>query len=290
MCYQGEPCQAPNPRKDPAMIPKPMRSITPALLTLLVLGWGAQPLPVSAQPARDIFQAVLPETDLASPQISTAQLGQILAAKSAVVFDARPRLEYAMSHIPGALNLAPKPGVSKALYVSDVAEVQRVQPDKSAPVVLYCNGPFCGKAKRLAKEMVQAGYTNVMRYQLGMPVWRALGGLTQMEPQALALVLAKDQTAVLLDARDPAEFQAGTLGQARNLPASQLKEGKDQGVLKAAKDDGRLPVEDHNTRIVVFGRDSAQAQAVAQALTQEAFHNVAFFGGTFEDLTKALNR
>lgn len=272
------------------MIPKPMRLITLALLALLVVGGAAQPMPVGAESPADIFQAVLPEASPKTPEISTAQLRQILTGKTAVVFDARPRLEYAMSHIPGALNLAPKPGVSKALYVSDVAEVQRVQPDKAAPVVLYCNGPFCGKAKRLAQELVEVGYTGVIRYQLGIPVWRALGGLTQIESEALPLVLSKDQTAVLLDARDPDEFQAGTIGQARSLPASQLKEGKDQGVLKTAKDDGRLPVEDHNTRIVVFGQSGAQAKAVARALTQEAFHNVAFFDGTFEELGKALNR
>lgn len=269
---------------------QPVRLSTLALLIALALGWTALPLPAGAQPAPDIFQAVMPEVNPKTPEISTARLRQILADKSAVVFDARPHQEYAMSHIPGALNLAPKPGVSKALYVSDVTEVGRVQPDKAAAVVLYCNGPFCGKAKRLAQELVQAGYTQVMRYQLGIPVWRALGGLTQIEPEAISLVLAQDQTAVFLDARDPDKFQAGTLGRARNLSASQLKTGKDQGVVKTAKNDGRLPVEDHNTRIVVFGQDSAQAQAVAQALTHEAFHNVAFFHGTFEELAQVLKR
>jgi hypothetical protein len=29
-------------------------------------------------------------------------------------------------------------------------------------------GPFCGKSKRLAEELLEAGYTNVRRYQLGM--------------------------------------------------------------------------------------------------------------------------
>jgi rhodanese-related sulfurtransferase len=58
--------------------------------------------------------------------------------------------------------------------------------------------------------------------------------------------------------------------------------------VKAAKDDGRLPMEDHNTRIVVFGREGAQAKAVAEAIVQEAFHNVAYFGGTFETLIQQV--
>jgi hypothetical protein len=47
--------------------------------------------------------------------------------------------------------------------------------------VLYCNGPFCGKSKRLSEELITAGYTNVRRYQLGIPVWRALFGVTEIE-------------------------------------------------------------------------------------------------------------
>ena len=49
--------------------------------------------------------------------------------------------------------------------------------------------------------------------------------------------------------------------------------------MRKAKDDGRLPMEDHNTRIVVFGRDAAQARALAEAIAREAFHNVAYFPG-----------
>jgi rhodanese-related sulfurtransferase len=63
-----------------------------------------------------------------------------------------------------------------------------------------------------------------------------------------------------------------------------VKPGKDVGEVKAAKDDGRLPMEDHNTRLIVVGRDGTQAQAVAEAIAREAFHNVAYFGGTFDIL------
>ena len=75
---------------------------------------------------------------------------------------------------------------------------------------------------------------------------------------------------------------------ARNLPRSGLKPGKDVGEVKTAKDDGRLPMEDHNTRIIVFGRDVAQAKAVTEAIAQEAFHKMAYFGGTFEALVQQV--
>src|SRR5262245_55862183 len=124
-------------------------------------------------------------------------------------------------------------------YMSDVAEIGRlVGGNKSTQMVLYCNGPFCGKSKRLTAELVEAGYTNVRRYRLGVPVWRALGGLTEIEPEGLCYVLANDRTAVFIDARDPGEFSVQTLPGARNLPQSGLKPGKDAGEVKAAKDDG----------------------------------------------------
>ena len=194
-----------------------------------------------------------------------------------------------MSHIPGARNVAPKAGVSMSMYVSDVAEVQRlVGGDQTRPLILYCNGPFCAKSKRLSEELLAAGFTSVRRYQLGIPVWRALVGLTEIELEAVQQVFQRDRTAVFLDARGSDEFRAGSLPGARSIPQGSVQPGKDVGEVRKAKDDGRLPMEDHNTRIVVFGRDATQAHALAEAIAREAFHNVAYFSGTFDALRSAV--
>jgi len=71
---------------------------------------------------------------------------------------------------------------------------------------------------------------------------------------------------------------------ARNIPHSRVLPRKDVGEVFAAKNDGRFPMEDHNTRIIVFGRDSAKAITVAEALVREALHNVTYFSGTYEEL------
>jgi rhodanese-related sulfurtransferase len=216
-------------------------------------------------------------------------LKRILADGSALVLDARPYLEYAMSHVPGALNVAAKPGVPISVYVSDVREIERlVGGDRTKPLVLYCNGPFCGKSKRLSEELVAAGFTSVRRYQLGIPVWRALVGLTEIEMDGVLHVLRNDRTAVFLAARAPEEFLAGSLPGAKSIPVGAVQPGKDVGEVRKAKDDGRLPMEDHNTRIVVFGKDAAQARALAEAVAREAFHNVAYFPGTFNNLRTAV--
>jgi rhodanese-related sulfurtransferase len=262
-------------------------SSSSCFLAFLIL--AVCPLPADAQSSANIHQATLLESDQKTKEVSTEELRSILAEKSATVFDARPFNEYAVSHIPGAVNVSAKPGVPISLYVSDVAEIGRVvKGDKTAPIVLYCNGPFCGKSKRLAAELLDVGYTNVRRYQLGIPVWRALGGLTQIQPEALRHVIDNDRTAVFIDAREAAEAKADGIAQARNIPRSGLKPGKDVGEIKAAKDDGRLPMEDHNTRIVVFGKTAEQAKAVAEAITKEAFHNVSFFDGGVEQFKSAL--
>lgn len=236
-----------------------------------------------------IYQATLMEPDPKTPEISTEEMQKILKNKTATVFDARPFREFAISHIAGAVNVSGKPGVAISLYISDVAEIGRIlKGNKQVPIVLYCNGPYCDKTKRLAEELRAAGYTDLRRYQLGIPVWRALVGVTVIEPEGVRYVLEKDRTAVFIDSREPEQFKVGSLPQARNLPAGGVLPGKDVGEVKKAKDDGRLPMEDHNTRIVVFGKDEPQARSVAEALAREAFQNVSYFAGTIDVLQAAV--
>lgn len=254
-----------------------MRYFAPLLLVVALEAGTAAPT---------IFNTTLSEPGQRTAEISTEEMRQILSSGSAVVLDVRPAAEFAVSHLPGAVNVSGKPGQPKALYISDVHEVERLVKDKPRPLVLYCSGPFCGKSKRLADELLAAGFSSVRRYQLGIPVWRALGGVTEIEPEGARYVAARDKSAVFIDAREPQEFKAGSLPGAVNIPRSQVIEGKDVGEVRKAKDDGRLPMEDHNTRVIVFGRDAGQARYVAEALAREAFHNVAYFGGTGDALLR----
>ena len=78
-------------------------------VSILVLTAAARS--VSAQSTGTIHQATLMESDQRTKEISTEDLRKILAEKSATVFDARPLNEYAISHIPGAVNVSAKPDV-----------------------------------------------------------------------------------------------------------------------------------------------------------------------------------
>jgi rhodanese-related sulfurtransferase len=236
---------------------------------------GTFALAQSAAPGISIYAASLLEPNQKTSEVTTDELRRILSDGSAVVFDARPPMEFAVSHIPGARNVGQKAGTPISLYVSDVEEIGRQVPDRGTPIVLYCNGPFCGKSKRLSEELLQAGYTSVRRYQLGAPTWRALVGTMQIELDGARYVAAGDRTAVFLDARSADEFGAGSVDGARNVPVAEVV---------AAKDDGRLPMEDHNTRIIVFGSSPDQARKVSDLVAANAFHNVTFYAGALEEL------
>lgn len=88
----------------------------------------------------------------------------------------------------------------------------------------------------------------------------------------------KDKTAVVIDAREPNAFLAKSLPGARNVRATEVAK---------AKDDGRLPMLDHNTRIFVIGKDEAEARTVAEEIAKNAFHNVSFFAGSIETLQQS---
>jgi len=221
-----------------------------------------------------IYQATVAEPNQKTREISTEDLRRIMADGSALLLDARTPAEYAAGHIPGARD---------AGGPSAVATVEKlVGGDKGKPLVLYCNGPFCRASRRLGEQLVAAGFTDVRRYQLGMPIWRALGGPTEIELEGVLRVYGHDQTAVFLDARSAKEFAQGSLPGAQNVPADELA----SGALKKAP----LPVDDFNRRVVLFGDDAGQARALADALSKRPWHNVSYFAGSFEALSAAIKQ
>jgi rhodanese-related sulfurtransferase len=212
---------------------------------------------------------------------STEQVRRIVADGSAILVDTRSGAEYAAGHIPSAHSL-------KGPVSAHVAELERlVGGDKSKALVLYCNGPYCGQSRRLAEQLVGAGFTNIRRYQLGIPVWRALGGPTEIELEGIVRIFEVDRTAVFIDARSAEEFAKGSIPTAHSLPIETV----DETIKKMASGqlaDAPLPVDDFNARIVLFGRDATQARAIADLMAKRPWHNVSYFSGPFEALAVAL--
>jgi rhodanese-related sulfurtransferase len=223
-----------------------------------------------------IYQATLAEANQKTPEVSTEQLRRILVERGALVLDTRTRDEFEAGHIPGA-RMIDAPANER------VSAVERlVNGDKSAALVLYCNGPFCQASRQLAEQLVSSGFTNVRRYQLGIPIWRALGGPTAIELGGVLRIYGADQTAVFFDGRAPEEFAKGSFPGAHNVPVDELVEGR----LKKIP----LPEDDFNRRIVLFGRDTAQARTLAEVLSKRPWHNVAYYAGSYEALAAAVKR
>jgi rhodanese-related sulfurtransferase len=115
----------------------------------------AQRLPPNVSNLPSVFDGIVRKL-VDSPEISTAEFQKALGDASAIVLDARPYDEYATSHIPGALSVPGKPGTTPALYVADVSDIVKRVPDKAQPLILYCNGLFCGRSERFAEELTKA--------------------------------------------------------------------------------------------------------------------------------------
>ena len=100
------------------------------------------------------------------------------------------------------------------------------------------------------------------RYQLGIPIWRALGGPIETELAAIAGIFGIDRTAVFIDARSAEEFAKGTLPRARNLTLENL-DATIKKMVSGELKDLPLPADNFNRRIVLVGRDAEQARKLA---------------------------
>lgn len=229
------------------------------------------PNAVAAQTGPAITQATLAEPNPVTPEISTLEMEQILDQGVIPVLDVRSAQEYAIAHIPGSINH----------YEKEIEQITSAYPDKAASLVFYCNGPYCGKSRRLSEELVKRGYTKIRRYQLGLPVWRALGHTVQTDLAGARYVMAGDQTAVWVDVRSPDAFRKGSLPRAVNVR---------KGEAEQANEDGRLPKKDKGTRVIVFGDSPAEALAVAEEIAHKAYWNSSFFGGTYQDLVRLASQ
>ena len=174
-----------------------------------------------------------------TPEISTEQMRAVLRDGSALVLDTR--------------RPSSTPGISRVPAISMRHQPRRLRRsttlaggDKGKALVLYCNGPYCQASRRLGEQLAEAGFRSVTRYQLGIPVWRALGGPVAVELSGITRIFMADQTAVYIDARAAEDFAKGNLPGAISAPADDVVSGK---LKKMA-----LPEDDFNRRIILFGQ------------------------------------
>jgi rhodanese-related sulfurtransferase len=205
------------------------------LLTLLVyamspaVAWGEDVADVTQIPSDspDVGAVTVQPTKNGYGVIDTASLKNLLDTEPAdvVVVDARNPEEYQEVHIKGAINVPQKKFEEYAHLLPE---------DRSARIIFYCNGVKCGKSKKAVKEARKMGYSQLIVYAEGMPVWEEKGmpiyagpeyekriETKKLSPQQLhALLESKADTFTVVDVRDPEEYRKGHIPGAVNIPSS----------------------------------------------------------------------
>ncbi len=244
--------------------------LTPAAIFGLIAAIAFSCDATAAAPAQaakpGIYEAVLEEQSQSTPEISTGELKTSLARGGEVVFDARPKDEYAIAHIPGSINL------------DDVqlGRITQTYTDRATTMIVYSDGPFCDLARARADDLLRLGYTRISRYQLGLPMWQVLGNASETNLQGFRQIF-RSGNAVIVDARARAEYSAGSIPGALSILA---------GEAGRAKEDRRLRYLDPTTRIVVFANSPREARGVAEEISRNAYPNSSFFGGSYDELKR----
>jgi rhodanese-related sulfurtransferase len=83
-----------------------------------------------------------------------------------VLVDALAPMSYAMSHLPGSINITPE-------WIDDRA--RRRIPDRDTEVVVCCADVTCDASVAVANRLIELGYTNVLHYAEGKRDWTEAG-------------------------------------------------------------------------------------------------------------------
>ena len=95
--------------------------------------------------------------------VSRAELLERLRAGLVTLLDVRPADEFALGHVPGAVNIP----------LNEI-EGRLAELDKSQDVVAYCRGPYCVLSFEAVATLRARGF-NIRRLEEGFPEWRAAG-------------------------------------------------------------------------------------------------------------------
>lgn len=119
---------------------------------------GERHLAEVGQIVRNYFDA----RDAMEP-VTRAELKARIKSGLVQVLDVRPADEFAMGHLPGAINI-PLDQLKKRLAALD----------PSREIVAYCRGPYCVLSFESVAILRKKGFT-VRRLEDGLPEWRAAG-------------------------------------------------------------------------------------------------------------------
>lgn len=117
---------------------------------------------------------------IAAPGVATIgelELLDMLADPEALVIDSRTREWFAGGSIPGAVNIPYLEAPDRLDELGCEIDFEGFDCAQARPVVLFCNGLWCGQSPSAIRRMIAAGYPadRIFYYRGGMQSWRMLG-------------------------------------------------------------------------------------------------------------------
>src|SRR6266536_6462986 len=109
-----------------------------------------------------VIRSYFDDRDSLEP-VSRDELLQQLDAGTVTILDVRPSDEFALGHLPAAVNIPLRE-----------LEERLAELDPSQEIVAYCRGPYCVLSYEAVALLRQRGFT-ARRLEDGLPEWRAAG-------------------------------------------------------------------------------------------------------------------
>lgn len=214
-----------------------------------------------------VFSTIALASDYAV--IGSAELKALVDGDDDRIFlliDARNPEEYKETHIPGAVNIPEKQFERFAGLLPA---------DHNMLLIFYCNGIKCGKSGKAANRAEKLGYSNILLFSEGMPVWEELGysfykggnyeariETTKISPNDLSQLYESQPDALqIVDVRDVEEFAAGHIPGAISCPLSSFAANSE--------------VLDKKKKVVVYCNSGGRSYSAYRKLMKLGYKNIA---------------
>lgn len=173
--------------------------------------------------------------------VSTAHIKKLIDDKAKVVLvDARPSRLFDKGTIPGAISIPDTQFEQNA---------SKLPAEKATPLIIFCGGLACTLSESVATKAEKLGYTNIKTHPEGEPEWTKLYGTPApvaaataapaVKAPGMGLEPGKEKGSVtvasfdrimkdnrdaitVVDVRGPAEFAAGAIKGAINVPVGEV--------------------------------------------------------------------
>ena len=136
-----------------------MRLVMVLFLLGTLVGLGAPEIVSAAEAPLDIAGAHTVDAERIIALIDTTP--------GLVIIDSRKAEDFAAGAIEGAISLTDTEMTKDKLV--------KIAPNRSKPILFYCNGLKCGRAANAVIMAVKWGYKDVYYYALGMAEWQERG-------------------------------------------------------------------------------------------------------------------